>query len=276
MLALGIPASGFMDAISANLANRLVGNAPDAALLESLLGDVELEVTRDVWVAVTGAPAVVHVLGDGVAVPVGANAPLHVTAGSRLRIDSITCGMRSYISFRGGIDCAPTLGSRSTDTLSGLGPAALGAGDELAIDVSPVNLPHVDVAPGIRVPATGEVLRVPFTLGPRADRLRSPEQLVDRVWDVSSRQDRVGMKLTGDPLELGEISPLPSEGTIAGAIEVPPDGQPYVLMRDHPVTVGYPVVGVVEPEAISLLAQARPGCRVRFVLRPGSGGFARR
>ena len=261
-LALGVSPSGAMDASAAALANRLVGNPGDAAVIEALLGGLAVEAVGEVWCAVTGTDA--HMRVDDVIA--AANTPIHLSAGSRLAIGAPTRGMRAYLAVRGGIAVPPVLGSRSTDTLAGLGPAPLAVGDRLAIGSVTGAWTPIDHAPVAPAPAEGELLRIAVRRGPRANWLRSLDDLVARMRTVGTRQDRVGLRLEGEPLALAEAGPLPSEGTVAGAIEVPPGGLPYVLLRDHPVTVGYPVVAVVEPAGIDLLAQARPGCLVRLVL----------
>lgn len=262
LLSLGVCGSGAMDRASAQLANRLVGNADGAAVIEALLGGLEMESVGDLWCAVTGTDA--PVLVDGV--PVGSNTPVHLPAGSRIRVDAPTRGMRAYLAVRGGIDVPAVLGSRSTDTLAGLGPSPIVAGHVLPVGPVDGHWSAIDIAPVPPAPAEGDLLRIDVQPGPRRDWLRSSDDLLARIWTVGARQDRIGIRLEGEPLALAVEHALPSEGTVAGAIEVPPEGLPYVLMRDHPVTVGYPVVAVVEPRGIDLLAQARPGCRVRFGL----------
>ena len=260
-LALGVTGSGAMDMGSAALGNRLVGNAPEAAVIEALLGGLAIEVAGgDAWCAVTGTDARVTVDGG----ECGPNAPFHLARGSVVRIGVPMRGMRAYLAVRGGIDVPVVLGSRSTDLLSGLGPVPVAVGHRLSIGRAQGVWQPVDGAPAAPAPAEGELLRIGVRLGPRDDWLRQVDELLTRTWTVDARQDRVGMRLGGEPLALAFGQQLASEGTIAGAVELPPDGLPYVLMRDHPVTVGYPVVAVVDPEGIDRLAQARPGCLVRF------------
>jgi allophanate hydrolase subunit 2 len=166
---------------------------------------------------------------------------------------------------RGGVDVAPVLGSRSTDLLSGLGPAVLAAGT--AIPIGHPRLPHpgVDLAPvpDIEVEAT---LRI--TVGPRDDWFTKEalSLLTSRPYDVTPASDRVGLRLSGPALDRRMRGELPSEGMVEGALQVPPDGQPVLFLADHPVTGGYPVVAVVEPADVPLAGQARPGEQLRFTL----------
>jgi biotin-dependent carboxylase-like uncharacterized protein len=169
-------------------------------------------------------------------------------------------GVRTYVAVRGGLDVPLVLGSRSTDLLSGLGPAPLTAGDRLAVGRAsgPIT---VDVAPGYE-PEDEPVLRI--TSGPRDDWFESLEPLVRGAYEVSSHSNRVGVRLEGPPLTRRREGELPSEGMVTGALQVPPNGLPIVFLTDHPTTGGYPVAAVVKTAALSALAQARPGTRIRF------------
>ena len=140
---------------------------------------------------------------------------------------------------RGGIDVAPVLGSRSTDTPSGLGPPPLRTGDVLPIGPEPTELPLVDVAPVCPPPGDTVVLRA--VLGPRAEFVADPVELTGIAWTASSRSDRIGMWLEGGRLRRADDAEVPSEGMVRGAIQVPPGGEPVVFLADHPATGGYPV-----------------------------------
>jgi biotin-dependent carboxylase-like uncharacterized protein len=256
---IGVPRSGAADLAAHDLANRLVGNRPDAATVEATAGGVRLRAERSVLVAVTGAPAPVVVDGR----PAPLDAPFTLRAGAVLELGLPARGLRSYLAVRGGIDVPPVLGSRSTDTLSGLGPAPLRAGDRLPIGSLAGDEPFVDVAPVAR-PAERPVLRV--LPGPRRDWL-DPDAwtaLCGAEWTVSSDSDRVGVRLTGPPLARAVDGELPSEGLVAGAVQVPRDGAPVLFLADHPVTGGYPVLAVVVTADLPAAAQLRPGDQVRF------------
>jgi allophanate hydrolase subunit 2 len=161
------------------------------------------------------------------------------------------------------VDVAPVLGSRSTDTLSGLGPAKLAAGDRLPVGDLAADEPVVDVAP-VGPPSSRPVLRV--LPGPRRDWL-VPEAwtaLTAQEWTVTADSDRVGLRLAGPRLLRARDDELPSEGLVPGAIQVPPDGAPVLFLADHPVTGGYPVLAVVLTADLPAAAQLRPGDPVRF------------
>jgi biotin-dependent carboxylase-like uncharacterized protein len=253
---LGVPRSGALDRPAATFANRLVGNRPDAACLEVMLGGLVVRTDEACWVAVTGAPCVVEVDGR----PRELASPVRLPAGSELRLRTPSTGLRSYVAVAGGIDVEPVLGSRSTDTLGHLGPPPVVVGDRLPVG-SPTGSPAAVDTP--RPPLAGP-LRV--TAGPRADRVAGDavDLLCGTAYAVSPRSDRVGMRLQGDPLSLVAGAELPSEGTVLGAVQLPPDGRPVVLLADHPTTGGYPVVAVVEEGDLWQCAQLRPGEPVRF------------
>ncbi len=260
LASLGVGPSGAADRRSHALANRLLGQDAGCATVEITLGGLALRGVGGREVALTGAPAEARV--DGI--PVGHAAPFYLGDGQVLRLARPETGLRTYLAAHGGIDLPPVLGSRSTDTLSGIGPPPLRAGEVLPLG-EPSGEPDVDVAP-VPLPAAGAVtLRI--TPGPRADWFADPAALSQTRWSVSPRTDRVGVRLDGAPLQRHpdrEGAELPSEGVVRGAVQVPAGGQPVLFLADHPVTGGYPVVAVVRAADIDLAAQARPGQEVRL------------
>ncbi|MFE5818735.1 biotin-dependent carboxyltransferase family protein [Streptomyces sp. NPDC056479] len=257
---LGVPRSGALDWPAAALVNRLVGNAPEAAVLETTLTGCTVRTRSAVTVAVGGAPCRVTVDGR----PVAWGTPLHVPAGALLDVGAAASGVRSYVGVSGGIAVDPVLGSRSTDLLSGLGPPPLTDGAVLPLG-QPTRLhTRVDVAPQPAPPAE-LVLRV--TPGPRDDWF-TPSALrafTSRVYRVSPASNRIGLRTEGPALERALTRELPSEGVVLGAVQVPPDGRPVVFLADHPTTGGYPVIAVVRAADLPAAAQAVPGTPVRFV-----------
>lgn len=276
---LGVPRSGALDLPALERANALVGNASNAAVLEVTLGGLVAVFDTDAVVAVAGARCRLSV--DGVP---GAHASaVGVPAGAELRLDAASAGVRGYLAVAGGIAVEPVLGSRSTDTLAGLGPARVNDGDLLPIGGFAIAPPtsicwsaDLDlagvwagiVARQVREPAipAEPVLRV--YPGPRAgwftaDALAS---LYAATWTVTTASDRVGARLDGPALARCVEGELPSEGMIAGALQVPPGSGPVLFLADHPVTGGYPVIAVVDPDDLWLAAQAPPGTPLRFRL----------
>jgi len=257
---LGVTRSGAADRRSHTLANRLVANPADRATVEITFGGFSARVRGgDVTVAVTGADANPSV--DGV--PFGINGIRHVRDGQVLTLSMPRSGVRSYLAVRGGVDAEPVLGSRSHDVLSAIGPRPLRPGDLLTIGEHAQDFPELDQAPVAPV-AAGD-LDLTVVPGPRDDWFTDPEALVRTDWVASDRSDRVGTRLTGQPLTPRDPErQLPSEGAVRGSIQVPPNGLPVILGPDHPVTGGYPVIGVVVDRDVDRIAQVRPGQRVRL------------
>lgn len=257
---LGVSRSGAADRRAHKLANRLVANPDDRATVEVTFGGFAARVRGgDVDIAVTGADADPTV--DGI--EFGSNSIQHVRDGQVIALGTPRAGLRSYLAVRGGICVDPVLGSRSYDVMSAIGPAPLRAGDRLPIGEHTQDYPELDQAPVAAI--TGHLMELQVVPGPRDDWLVNPDALVHTIWMASDRSDRVGMRLEGRPLQYRYPDrQLPSEGTTRGAIQVPPNGLPVILGPDHPVTGGYPVVGVVTDEDVDKIAQVRPGQYVRL------------
>ncbi|WP_116115310.1 biotin-dependent carboxyltransferase family protein [Austwickia chelonae] len=287
LAALGVGPSGAADRGAHRLANRLVGNPEGAATLEVLAGGLVLEARTATVVAVAGAPLPIQVAGR----PVAFSTPVHVAAGEQLELGRPVSGLRSYLAVLGGVDCPQTLGSRSTDTISGLGPVPLAAGDlfesggkavsvidnglwELAVgpaaDVAcsayrgPVG--PVDGGPG---DASGRATTLSATWGPRADWFTGTarEIFAGSCWTVGADSDRVGVRCHGPRLERAVDGELESEPVVRGSVQIPPSGQPVFFLADHPTTGGYPVIAVLDPGSTDQVAQLRPGDRVRVRVR---------
>ncbi|MGW0768223.1 5-oxoprolinase subunit C family protein [Streptomyces sp. NPDC002676] len=257
---LGVPRSGVLDPPAAALVNRLVGNPPDAAVLETTLNGCAVRPRSALTVAVGGAPCPVTVGGR----PASWGTPVVVPAGELLEVGAAVAGVRSYVAVAGGVAVEPVLGSRATDLLSGLGPAPLTQGTVLPLGAPAGPPARVDGAPQPCPPAE-LVLRV--TPGPRDDwfTARAVRDLTTRAYRVSSASNRIGLRTEGPALERARPGELPSEGMVRGAVQVPPDGRPVVFLADHPTTGGYPVIAVVRAADLPAAAQAVPGTPVRFV-----------
>ena len=257
---LGVTRSGAADRRAHTLANRLVANPDDRATIELTMGGFAARVRGgSIDIAVTGADA-----GAAVGSTVfGANSIQHVRDGEVIALGVPRSGLRSYLAVRGGIDVAPVLGSRSHDVLSGIGPAPLQSGDVLPIADHTEQYPELDQAPV--APIADRLVELTVVPGPRDDWIADADALVHTVWVASDRSDRVGMRLQGRPLaHRNPGRQLPSEGAVRGAIQVPPNGLPVILGPDHPVTGGYPVIGVIAAHDIDEVAQVRPGQQVRL------------
>jgi KipI family sensor histidine kinase inhibitor len=283
--ALGVSAAGALDRASLRRGNRLVGNSQAAAAIETVAGGLRVQAVGDQVLAVAGAPSALTIdppsdaESDAESAPASGSAsgkparqrtvpmatPFALLDGEILTVGAPEAGFRSYLAVRGGVDAPAVLGSRSTDTMSGIGPAPLAAGQLLAAgdvtDSGVVGSPELQPD----FPGTG-VTVLDIVPGPRADWFDEAalESLCGQDWVVKPQSNRVGMRLDGTPLQRSRQGELPSEGTVAGAIQVPPEGLPVLFLADHPITGGYPVIGVVVDHQLDLAAQVPIGGSIRF------------
>jgi len=259
---LGVPRSGALDRGAARLANRLVGNDDGNAVLEVLVGGFRARFEGgETWFAVTGAWGRVTLDGRRVAPYTAARA----RDGSVLELGAAERGIRYLLAVRGGIDEPAELGSRSRDTLAGLGPEPLAPGRALAIGPEPgSSVPLIDQDAAF--PPPGGHVTLALLPGPRADWFTDVARgaLFDDAWRVTEHADRIGVRLTGAPLARRVDGELASEATVPGSIQVAGDGLPTILLADRPVTGGYPVIAIVAQASLDAVAQLRPGQEVRF------------
>lgn len=265
---LGVGRSGAADRSALIAANRLVGNADGAAALEVTLGGLRVTALVDCVVAVAGAAVPTTVRSADGSRSDRSGPVLKLVVGDQLRLGRPRDGLRSYLAVRGGLDMPAVLGSRATDTLSGLGPAPVQAGDELPVGTL--------IGAGSRSapPAPARPVRAPDAAPPVLDLILGPhddwftdaavDALLTSVWQVGRDTDRVGLHLDGPALGRRITAELPSAGMVPGAIQVPLSGRPVMFMADHPVTGGYPVIAVLSTTAVDRAAQLRPGRPVRF------------
>jgi biotin-dependent carboxylase-like uncharacterized protein len=269
LAAMGIPESGALDRFALHQANRLVGNPTGTAAIEFSFGGA-VRAIGDVVVSVSSERTSVQVdHSDGRLTTITQPAPVQLHDGDTLTITAER-GPRTYLAARGGFDVPAVLGSRSTDVLSGIGPDPLVAGARLAI-ASPTG-PATVAEPEPWPDRVGDdVVELPVIVGPRDDWFADVDDLFARPWTVTAQSNRVGLRLRGDqPLTRAITNELPSEGMVAGAVQVPPDGQPGLFLADHPVTGGYPVIAVLHSSALDRAGQLTPDRTIRFVRALGS------
>jgi biotin-dependent carboxylase-like uncharacterized protein len=261
---LGVPRSGALDEPALRRANRRVGNPAGAAGIEITLRGIRLRFTEPAVVAVSGAPAPVEV--DGV--PVTFATAVEVAAGQVVAVGPARAGIRTYLAVAGGIDVPAVLGSRSTDSLSGLGPPPLVAGCTLGIGSE---RGPVAEEPEPSEPSGDVTVRIRF--GPRDDWFTAAARaaVLGSAYQVTALSNRVGARLAGPNLTRANLGEMPSEPVVLGAVQVLPDGQPLIFLADHPTTGGYPVIGVVSAPDLARIAQLRPGGTVRFELEESRG-----
>ncbi len=280
---LGVPVSGPMDQVAQRLANALLGNARDAATLEATWLGPELRMEQETRVAVTGAD--LHATLDGADVPL--YAPVRCRAGSVLRFGDRRSGARAYVAFDGGVAVPPVLGSRATHVLSGLGGIggrALKAGDRVPLGDPRADPASHDAAPavvrsGVRAeslvavaaadlqvrPAGGARLRV--LPGPQAEHFAPSalEALQGTRYTISSQSDRMGYRLSGGtsmPCATG--GDMISDVAFVGGVQLPPSGDPILLMADRQTSGGYPQIAVVITADLPRAGQLGPGDWIEF------------
>ena len=286
---LGVASGGALDALALEVGNRLVGNRPDAAGLEITFGPVVLRFARATRIAITGTDFGATLGGK----PVWSWWSLPVAAGDELVLQGAKRGMRGYLCVAGGIDVLPVLGSRSTDLgacFGGLAGRALRDGDRLALGAPARE--RASFAPdapefGVKAPVWcnfalveephhrrgrhpgGLPWAVPVRVlrGPEYDSFGADAQraLWSDEWLVTPNSNRMGYRLAGPVLARERDTELLSHAVLPGTIQVPPNGQPIVLMSDAQTTGGYPKIGVVIRADLWKLAQVRLTAGVRFV-----------
>lgn len=261
--ASGVPVAGPMDLYSHRLANRLVGNDEHAAALEVTLTGPELEATGDALCVVTGAEFVVTVGTSQVPL----HRPFSVPAGYRLRFGARLAGARATVAVRGGLDVQPVLGSRATSLISRMGPFGgrpLRAGDVLPIGAMfGSDRPAGNPRP-LTLPAGGTRLRA--IRGPH-DRMFTPrayERLFASRFVVTPSSNRMGYRLDGPAVEHAGAADILSDATPMGSVQVPPSGQPILLMADRQTTGGYPKIATVIGADLPLAGQLAPGDWIEF------------
>jgi biotin-dependent carboxylase-like uncharacterized protein len=240
----GLAPGGAMDQRAALWANRLLGNAPRAPVLEVTLGGAELEFASGGIVALTGSGCSARIGGA----PAAAWRTHRVAAGDVLSFGFSGEGLRAYVAFPGGLDAPTAFGSASVVLREGLTGAlgrALTDGDELAWAGG--DEPGLARVPPDHVPVAQAVTDLPLIPGYEWDEFSEEdrETLLNTNWTVDPASDRIAVRLEGPALESGPES-LDSTPLVDGTVQVPGDGRPLVFMRDRPTIGGYPKLGSVD------------------------------
>jgi antagonist of KipI len=257
----GVPVAGAMDLYSHRLANRLVGNRPEAATLEVTLLGPQMECETAMTIAVAGAEFELTLDGG----PVAMNRPISAHAGAILKFGERKQGARAYVAVAGGVLVPAVLNSRSTHVLSGMGGLegrALRAGDRLPVAENGTGIfldrlpTQKDFCP-LSLPEGGARLRVLPGPRPIAD-------LASKRFQISARSDRMGYRLDGPGAGNAPPGELVSTAMVTGALQVPPTGQPILLMADRATTGGYAVAATVISADLPLAGQLAPGDWIEF------------
>lgn len=257
---LGVPRSGAADLTSFQLANRLVGNHPHAAALETS-GGLSLRMRDDTVVVVTGADCDATV--DDL--PLARCEATRVRANSIVRLSRMRSGVRAYVAVAGGITASPQLGSLAHDTLGDIVAVPLAVGALLTVGTPqrPPSSVDVPITPQHRS-------RLRLAPGPHVSLLSSPQRaaVTRHIWRVSETSNRVAVRLTSATLAhdvfrpaLPEVLSLP---LVRGAVQLAPSGELIVMLADHPTTGGYPVIAVLHTSDLDDLAQRPPTSSVQF------------
>jgi len=259
---LGVPRAGPADPEAMRLANRLVGNPDDDAVIEITAAGPTLRFGVAAHLAVVGAggePDAVDLRVDGG--PVAAGAVVPIGPGQTVTVGRVRAGLRAYLAVSGGLEVPGQLGSRSSDVLCGLGPPPLAAGHRLPVG-SP-SRPHGLLLPPSAATRAGRHHRVRVLVGPHPLDPDHHRQLLSATWVVGEASNRIGIRLLPGPgpAPVGPmpVGTIPSTGMVTGAVQIPPDGRPIILMPDHATVGGYPVACCVISADLPVLGQLAPG-----------------
>ena len=260
----GVPVAGPLDPFSHRLANALVGNPRDAALLEITLAGPELLLEDDAALALTGADLSATLNGT----PMPMNETVTARAGSLVRFGVRRRGARTYLAFDGGVAAPLVLGSRATHVRSGMGGPygrALRSGD--SIPLGPLQ-PALRRRTAPRSAAVGDVSirRIRVMPGPQEASPAAIDLLTRSRFEVSPASDRMGYRLSGEALPADVRGTMISTSTFTGAIQLPPSGEPVLLMADRQTTGGYPQIATVITADLPSAGQLAPGDAVEFQL----------
>jgi len=274
----GLNVNGVMDESAAKVANILVGNDENSALLELTLTGTTLKLTEEYVIAICGGN--MTPIMDDEQLPMWQ--PIIIPKGSTISFSRYQSGCRAYIAFGGGLQLQQVLGSYSTNLRGGLGGfsgRALRNGDELHVGkVEKGSVPygiqsllrqgqkHIFNAQHFafaqETPAT-----IRCVVGTEYEYLKaeSRQTFLEAVWSIDIQSDRMGYRLRGPELEMNEQKELISEGVVHGTIQLPAQGQPIVLLADRQTTGGYPKIAVVASVDIPMFGQLKPGDAITFV-----------
>lgn len=274
--AMGFNASGVMDVRSYHIANALVGNFTDEAVIEMTYLGGSFKFLESNYIAITGADMSPKI--DGV--PVEMYTTVFVKQDETLTFSAAKSGMRAYIAVRGGIDVPVIMGSRSTNLkckLGGLDGRPLKAGDIVPCrDVYDEFQKHlIHSAP--KEDFGSDEITVRVLLGPQDDYFTDHgiKTFLNSTYTVTNESDRMGCKLSGEKIEYKNTVDIISDGIVFGSIQIPRTGNPIIMLADRQTTGGYAKIATVISVDLPLLAQARPGTKVHFELidRQKQNGF---
>ena len=259
---LGLTTGGPLDFVAFDWANRLLGNDANATCLEVSFGGLALQANIDTGLVITGATAPCKLNGE----PIEQWRTASIRAGDELEIGFASSGTRVYLAVSGGFDIPPRFGSSSTvvrEKIGGLNGDKLQAGDQLPCAGG--ELPRTCYLPTEERPQYGEACTLRVVPGYQQAAFSALQQwrFFNSEYRLTDRCDRMGFRLEGENVH-SEMVGMLSEGICLGAIQIPADGQPIVLMNDRQTIGGYPKIGSVIALDTARLAQLSPGAGVQF------------
>ncbi len=260
----GVPPSGALDNFAFRVGNLLVGNDESAASLEITLFGCRVRALQETAVAVTGADLGATLNGN----PLPTWQTVAVHSGDVISFPRLNSGCRAYLAFTGGLDVPLVMGSAATCVRAGIGGLEgrpLRRGDILhAAAAAPMG--RKLGVPREYLPVYGSQLELRVRLGPQDDYFTKEgiNTFLHSDYAVSAQSDRMGYRLDGPPIRHKSKADIVSDGIPSGAVQVPGDGLPIVLLADRQTTGGYTKIATVISADIAKIAQAMPGNQVRF------------
>ncbi len=260
----GVSQSGVMDIFSSRVANELVGNLKDDALLEMTLKGVSIKFSQEMGIAITGAKCDAYINDQKIELW----RSYKVFCGDILKIGFIKEGVRSYLSFSGGIDVPLIMGSRSTNLKANIGGfegRKLKVGDELKVFSKEIKI--LKKLKEEITPKYGKEMDIGVIIGQQHNYFTETGKKIffESEYTIKSESDRMGIRVSGNRVEHIGSADIISDGITFGAIQIPGNGQPIIMMADRQTTGGYTKIGNVISTDLSKMAQGIPGCKLKFM-----------
>lgn len=263
-LKYGVPVSGAMDMFSLTAANTLVGNHVNCACLETTLIGPELQALADTQIAIAGGDCTPRIKDNRV--PMWHTLSVHEK--DVVSFENMKSGCRAYVAVRGGVDSPVLLDSRSTYVRGGFGGMEgrqLKAGD--TVETGPTRPLGAEYSlPRELIPQFDSDLAVHVVLGPQADMFTDEgvKAFLRNPYKITPEADRMGYRLEGPPIKHRSKADIVSDALLLGAIQVPKNQQPIIMMKDAQTTGGYPKIAAAVTSDLDMLGQAKPNDRIRF------------
>ena len=262
----GVSTTGVMDEFASKVANRLLGNDDSEAVIETTMKGITFEITRDCIFAITGGNCETTLNGKVISLWRSHKG----SAGDIIKMGMCRGGLRNYIAFAGGIDVPLVMNSRTTNLkakIGGLNGRKLMVGDELKIGDKSISEIPLRKFNKNYIPTFPKESEIRVILGQQVDEFtdNGVKSFLDTVYSITNESDRMGMRLLGEAIEHKVSGDIISDGMTIGAVQVPGNGQPIIMMADRQTTGGYTKIANVITVDLPALAQAMPGTKIKFV-----------